>query len=198
MTDSIEATIDKILNQTQTRMGQALDDTLEESHKKLDKSLGDLQKEYDRIISDGHKEADKLKRQIIGSADLEGRNRQLIAVEKAVDQVFDRAISEIRTTSRDDSYEAFCRGLLEQAISALGTSDVIVHTNDTDRKTVLYVIDEISGPTLAQESISCLGGIRVSTSDGTVSFDNTLDARIERLKPLIRKNIADKFGVTTS
>jgi len=28
-----------------------------------------------------------------------------------------------------------------------------------------------------------------------ITFDNTLDARIERLKPLIRKEIASKFGV---
>lgn len=195
MTGSIESTIDKILSQTQTRMGEALDESLHEAHKRLEKSLGDLRDEYDRIMADGRKEADKLERQIVGSADLEGRNRQLVAVEKAVDAVFDNAISKIRTVPRDNTYEAFCRGLLEQAIEALGTQDVVVHTNDTDRKSVLYVIDDMSGPTLARESISCLGGIRVSTPDGTVSFDNTLDARIERLKPLIRKNIADKFGV---
>ena len=28
-----------------------------------------------------------------------------------------------------------------------------------------------------------------------MTFDNTLDAKIERLKPLIRKEIAAKFGV---
>ena len=28
-----------------------------------------------------------------------------------------------------------------------------------------------------------------------MTFDNTLDARVERLKPLIRKDIAGKFGV---
>lgn len=196
MTGSIESTIDKILSQTQNRMGKALDDSLNEAHKRLDESLGDLKDEYDKIISDGRKEADKLERQIVGSADLEGRNRQLVAVEKSVDEVFERAISNIRTVPRNDTYEKFCRGLLEQAIEALGTRDVVVYTNDTDRKAVLYVIDDMTGPTLSSKAITCLGGIRVSTPDGTVSFDNTLDARIERLKPLIRKNIADKFGVT--
>ena len=197
MTGSIESTIDKILHQTQNRMGKTLDDSLDEAHRRLDDSVGDLKDEYDRIISDGRKEADKLERQIVGSADLEGRNRQLVAVEKSVDEVFSQAISHIRTVPRDDAYEEFCRGLLEQAIGALGTKDIVVYTNDTDRKSVLYVIDEMRGPTLSNETISCLGGIRASTPDGTVSFDNTLDARIERLKPLIRKNIADKFGVTT-
>ena len=35
-----------------------------------------------------------------------------------------------------------------------------------------------------------LGGFKIKSSDGTVTLDNTIDSRIERLKPLIRKNIA--------
>jgi V/A-type H+-transporting ATPase subunit E len=35
-----------------------------------------------------------------------------------------------------------------------------------------------------------LGGFKIKSSDGTITLDNTLDTRIERLKPLIRKNIA--------
>jgi V/A-type H+-transporting ATPase subunit E len=43
---------------------------------------------------------------------------------------------------------------------------------------------------VSDRHIDVLGGIRVKSADGTMTFDNTLDSRIERLKPLIRKNIA--------
>jgi V/A-type H+-transporting ATPase subunit E len=43
---------------------------------------------------------------------------------------------------------------------------------------------------LSDQHIDALGGIRIKSSDGTMTYDNTLDSRIERLKPLIRKNIA--------
>jgi V/A-type H+/Na+-transporting ATPase subunit E len=43
---------------------------------------------------------------------------------------------------------------------------------------------------LSDQHIDVLGGIRIKSSDGTMTYDNTLDSRIERLKPLIRKNIA--------
>ena len=49
---------------------------------------------------------------------------------------------------------------------------------------------------MASEDIDCLGGIQIKSRDGTMAFDNTLDARISRLKPLIRKEIAAKFGVS--
>ena len=54
---------------------------------------------------------------------------------------------------------------------------------------------EFSGSELSSETIDCLGGITIKSKDGTMTFDNTIDARIERLKPLIRKEIASKFGV---
>ncbi|MGI0047906.1 MAG: V-type ATP synthase subunit E family protein, partial [Nitrososphaera sp.] len=43
---------------------------------------------------------------------------------------------------------------------------------------------------LSNDHIDVLGGIRVKSADGTMTYDNTIDSRIERLKPLIRKNIA--------
>jgi V/A-type H+-transporting ATPase subunit E len=43
---------------------------------------------------------------------------------------------------------------------------------------------------VSDQYIDVLGGIRIKSSDGTMTYDNTLDSRIERLKPLIRKNIA--------
>jgi V/A-type H+-transporting ATPase subunit E len=43
---------------------------------------------------------------------------------------------------------------------------------------------------VSDQYIDVLGGIRIKSADGTMTYDNTLDSRIERLKPLIRKNIA--------
>jgi V/A-type H+/Na+-transporting ATPase subunit E len=43
--------------------------------------------------------------------------------------------------------------------------------------------------TLSEQPINVIGGIRVRSVDGSTTYDNTLDSRIERFKPLIRKNI---------
>ena len=44
---------------------------------------------------------------------------------------------------------------------------------------------------VSDQHTDVLGGIRIKSSDGKfMTYDNTLDSRIERLKPLIRKNIA--------
>ena len=192
---ALEHTIDKILNQTESNILSSLDSGLTESKQKMDESAKTLEQEYDQIISNGRKEADKIEKQIIGSADLEARNKQLTTVEESIDKVFTKAIEKIANADRSGDYSNLIKTLIEEAIQILGTSEITISTNTKDKDVVQSTISQFSGAELSSETIECLGGIRVKSKDGTMTFDNTIDARIERLKPLIRKDIAAKFGV---
>ncbi|MCE2508770.1 MAG: V-type ATP synthase subunit E [Nitrosopumilaceae archaeon] len=193
--DTLERTINKILDQTQERISSELDGALAESGKTLDGARAGLEAEYDKIISDGRKEADKIQKQIVGSSDLEARNRQLLLVEEAVDRAFGEALGRISDMDRDDSYAELVESLMREATDTLGSTEVVVYTSEKDRDVVGSVLNGFSGSQLADDTIECLGGVRIVSTDGTMTFDNTLDARISRLKPLIRKQIAAKFGV---
>lgn len=193
--NSLEQTIDKILDQTKERIASTLDDSLAESRQKLDDSLAGLEGEYDRIISDGRKEADKIEKQIVGSSDLDARNKQLLVVEEAVDRVFEQALQRISGAGKDPSYTKLMEFLLDEATKTLGSTDVLVYASSADRDVIQAVLGGFPGSELAEDGIECLGGVQVRSKDGSMAFDNTLDARISRLKPLIRKEIAAKFGV---
>ena len=193
--DTLERTIDKILDQTRKRIDSELDGALAESGKTLDGARAGLEAEYDKIISDGRKEADKIQKQIVGSSDLEARNKQLLLVEEAVDRAFGEALGRISDMDRDDSYAELVESLVREATDTLGSTEVVVYTSEKDRDVVGSVLNGFTGSQLADDTIECLGGVRIVSTDGTMTFDNTLDARISRLKPLIRKQIAAKFGV---
>lgn len=193
--DTLERTIDKILDQTRKRIGSELDGALAESSKTLDGARAGLEAEYDKIISDGRKEADKIQKQIVGSSDLEARNKQLLLVEEAVDRAFGEALGRISDMDRDDSYAELVESLVREATDTLGSTEVVVYTSEKDREVVGSVLNGFPGSQLADDTVECLGGVRIVSTDGTMTFDNTLDARISRLKPLIRKQIAAKFGV---
>lgn len=193
--DTLERTIDKILDQTRKRIGSDLDGALAESSKTLDGARAGLEAEYDKIISDGRKEADKIQKQIVGSSDLEARNKQLLLVEEAVGRAFGEALGRISDMDRDDSYAELVESLVREATDTLGSTEVVVYTSEKDREVVGSVLNGFPGSQLADDIIECLGGVRIVSTDGTMTFDNTLDARISRLKPLIRKQIAAKFGV---
>lgn len=192
---ALERTIDKILGQTEKDILSNLEQTLVESKQKLDDAVPKLEQEYDKIIADGKKEADKIEKQIVGSSDLESRNKQLLLVEESVDKVFKQALDQISNTERSGDYSNLIKTMLNEATKILGTTDVKVYTSSKDKDIVQSTLTEFSGAEMASDTIDCLGGVKIQSKDGAMTFDNTIDARIERLKPLIRKEIAAKFGV---
>ena len=192
---ALESTIDKILSNTEQSVLENIKSGLDDSQQNLDAAVTKLESEYDKIISDGEKEADKIAKRITGSSDIEARNKQLMALEDAVNKVFSKALDQIANADRSGDYSNLIKILIEEAIQILGTSDISISTNAKDKDVVQSVLSQFSGAELSSDTFECLGGIKVKSKDGAMTFDNTLDARIERLKPLIRKEIAAKFGV---
>jgi V/A-type H+-transporting ATPase subunit E len=194
---ALEQTIEKILHQTEKEIESGIDSALSDSHQTLDSAIPKLEQEYDKIIADGKKEADKIEKQLIGGADIEARNKQLLALEESIDKVFVKALGQIANTDRSGDYANLIKSLLDESTRILGTSEVIVSTNSKDRDVVQSALSGYSGSELSPDTIECIGGVIIKSKDGAMTFDNTLDAKIKRLKPLIRKEIAAKFGVNT-
>lgn len=192
---SLEKTIDQVLEKNRSQLLESLKSSLSESQEKLSVSLTELENEYAKIISEGQKEAEKIEQQIIGSSDLKVRNKALLQVEESTSKVFEKAKDQIQNTKRDSEYSNLVSSLITEAIEALDTSEIIVYTNSKDKDIVKSAISKISGAELSSEDIDCMGGVKVTSKDGSMTFENTIDARFERMKPLIRKNIAAKFNL---
>ena len=192
---ALESTIDQVLERNSAEFSQSLKNSLEDAQKTLSDSLPMLEEEYEKIISDGKKEADKIQKQIVGSADLEARNKSLLLVQESAEKVLEKAKEKITNMDTNSEYSNLITKLLTEATEALNTSDVIVYTNSKDKKIVQSAVSSISGAELSSDLIDCMGGVKVKSKDGSMSFDNTMDARIELLKPLIRKDIAAQFNI---
>ena len=191
----LESTIDQVLERNSSEFSHSLKNSLTDAQKTLSDSLPMLEEEYEKIISDGKKEADKIEKQIVGSADLQARNKSLLIVQESADKVLEKAKERISNMDRNSEYSSLITKLLTEATSALDTSDVIVFTNSKDKDIVQSAVSNISGAELSNDLIDCMGGVKVTSKDGSMSFDNTIDARIELLKPLIRKDIAAQFNL---
>ncbi len=196
LSDSLLAkSIDKILEKTEKEILINLENSFSTAKQTLDDSIPKLEQEFEKIISDGKKEAEKIEKQIIGSSDLEVRNKQLLALEMAIGEVFTKALDQIANTKHNEDYSNLIKTLLDESTKILGTTKVIVYTNSKDKDLVQSLLSKYTGAELSSQSINCLGGVIVKSKDGAMKFDNTIDARIQRLKPLIRKQISSKFGV---
>lgn len=191
--NSLERTIDKVLSQKESALISEINSALRNSLKNLESSKTNLQVEYDNIIESSKKQAENLKRQIIGSSTLRARNKELVIIESAIDEIFNKAREKLAQSNNEKNYEKLLTNMVKDSIAKLG-SDVVIQCNKTDLKLVKKISSEESTNkkvkiTVSDEVINVIGGIKATSVDGTMTLDNTLDLSIESLKPLIRKDI---------
>jgi V/A-type H+/Na+-transporting ATPase subunit E len=191
--NSLERTIDKVLSQKESALITEIDSALKNSLKNLESSKSNLQAEYDNIIEASNKQAENLKRQIIGSSTLSARNKELVIIESAIDEIFNKAREKLAKSNNEKNYEKLLNNLIADSAGKLG-SEIIIQCNKTDLKLVKKIASDISTDkkmkiTVSDEVLDIIGGIKATSLDRTMTLDNTLDSSIESLKPLIRKEI---------
>ena len=191
--NSLERTIDKVLSQKESALISEIDSALQNSLKNLESSKSSLQVEYDNIIETSKKQAENLKRQIIGSSTLNARNKELVIIESAIDEIFIKAKEKLAKSNNEKNYEKLLTRLIQDSSAKLG-SEIVIQCNKTDLNLVKKLVSQESSNrkskiTVSDKVVDIIGGIKAASVDGTMSLDNTLDSNIETLKPLIRKEI---------
>ena len=192
---ALERTISKVLSQKEADLISQIDSAYQESLKNIESSQGRLEAERTRIVEAAKKQAENLKRQVVGSSRLAARNQELLMIENAVNNAFEQARKKLVSSGDKDSYKALMSSIVEDSVSSVGTGEVTVESNKADSELVKKIVADVSKKnskikiTVAAQPIDVIGGIRVKSGDGSMTYDNTIDSRIERLKPLIRKNI---------
>jgi V/A-type H+-transporting ATPase subunit E len=191
--NSLERTIDKVLSQKESALISEIDSALQKSLKNLESSKSILEVEYDGIIESSKKQAENLKRQIIGSSTLNARNKELIIIESAIDEIFTKAKEKLTQSHNEKNYEKLLTRMIQDSVSKLG-SDIVIQCNKADQKLVRKISSQESTGknmkiSVSDDFLDIIGGIKVTSVDGTMTLDNTLDSNIETLKPLIRKDI---------
>jgi V/A-type H+/Na+-transporting ATPase subunit E len=193
---SLERTIDKVLSQAESEFVSQIDSAFQQAIDNLEASRTKLHAEYEAIIESAKKQAENLKRQIIGSSRLTARNRELLLIESAINEIFEKGKERLQSKVDEKSYKDLIRKMIEESISKLDSPEIIIECNKNDYELVKKVIQELSANknnkgklTISKKPVDVVGGIRAISGDGTMTLDNSMDSRIERLKPLIRKEI---------
>ena len=193
---ALERTINKVLSQKEAELVSQIDSAYQESLKNIETSQGKLEAERTKIVEAAKKQAENLKRQVVGSSRLSTRNQELLMIENAVNTAFEQARKKLASSGDKDSYKTLMTSIVEESVSSVGSGEVTVECNKGDADLVKKIIADLQKKNpkvkvnFSSQPIDVIGGIRVKSGDGSMTFDNTIDSRIERLKPLIRKNIA--------
>jgi V/A-type H+-transporting ATPase subunit E len=182
-------TLEKVSREFESEVLSDLKSGRKETIAKIESARKETSEEVSKFLETGTKQAESVKRQIIGAAELDVRNAQLRALEKAVNEAFELATKDI---SDSESYPEAIGRLIEEGLEIIDRS-AKVQCSSKDKKVVAAAIRKLDASTkvsLEDEPIDTVGGVVLTTADGTVRFDNTIEARLERMKPMLRKEVA--------
>ncbi|HEV2139506.1 MAG TPA: V-type ATP synthase subunit E family protein [Nitrososphaerales archaeon] len=192
MSKAAADTLEKVSGEFQAEVMADLEAGRRDALSRIESARKEAAEAVSKILETSVKQAESTRRQIIGASELAARNVKLKSLEKAVNEVFDLATKEISSTS-GSSYEKSIAGLIKEGMGVIGQK-AKVQCSTKDKKVVASAIRKLKGGqaklTLDDTPVETLGGVVLTTIDGSIRFDNTFEARLERMKPTLRKDVA--------
>jgi V/A-type H+-transporting ATPase subunit E len=164
-------------------------ETLKAAKEQADKS-------YITIIDQATEKAEAEKRRIASVTGMEMRNRLFRAKEDLVDLAFEKAVSKLRDFAKTERYHGYLLKLVEEGARKIGEKNLVVQVNAADKTWLTQgSLNRLSKKLdcelkLSDQTVNCMGGCKIQTVDGRISYDGTLDNRMEELKPVLRVEVA--------
>jgi vacuolar-type H+-ATPase subunit E/Vma4 len=195
----IEATVGKVLDEESASFKALLGDALSSSLKLVDDYEKRASERYNESMLEGKKQAENIKRKVLGSAELQARNAQLSAFESFFEGIVIDSLAVIKGAPRDARYVKALSRLLKESLRELDEGEYTLSCDEKDKTALDDALKDVSKDfprfrlSLSRKYIDSAGGFIIRSKDGTVEFNSTFEARLERMKPGIRKRVYERF-----
>jgi V/A-type H+-transporting ATPase subunit E len=149
------------------------------------------------------REASATYSRIVTQASLDARREYLAVLEDGLNSVISAALEEISKMRGSEEYASSLMGLLREAIDIVGGEDLVVECSPEDAELVKRLALKLGKERgisirVSEKYVNSLGGVKVSRGDGSAVYNNTIEARLERMRPMLRSEIIKRLSVQTS
>ena len=154
-----------------------------------------------KILDNGKKQSDMRYQQIISEAKMNARRAKLDAKEDVIEAAFNQATGELKEKAAQggDEYKDSLGKMIKEAADELGSDDLIIQLNEADTKKFKDDLSsqgadsfELNGIKFTLgEPIETIGGAVLKTTNGDIEVNNTIEARLERFKSILRSEVAE-------
>jgi len=196
---SFQAIQDRILEKAR-REAAAL---IKEASDEKARVIASARKEADRIVSgaleEAKAEAELRHEEKLGAIRTDLKRRMLVQREELMEESWARAMEKLRSHVRTKEYASALKESIIKTAKLLEGNQLRIDASPRDLEMVKGSRDEIE-ETLAKDgfprkltvgqSIGCIGGFELTDSERRVVLDRTYEARIRKLRPLLRPKLA--------
>ena len=191
--EGAELIIQEIHREAEQKVQYILSEAQREAERIREEARKRAQAQAEWILRKAKTQAEIEKQRLIANARLEVRRKKLAVQEELINEVL-AALKEKLGSLPDDEYFETLVGLTKEALRELGTSVIVIRSNERTLKLIDGRREEFASAVGAEvslgEPLECLGGVLVGDPNGKVRVDNTFDARIERMGGELRAEIA--------
>jgi V/A-type H+-transporting ATPase subunit E len=199
MSSGTDKIVSSIMSEAQGKADAIIQDANAEASAITQNAEKTAEAEKTKILDNGKKQSDMRYQQIISEAKMNARRAELGAKEEVIEAAFNQAIGElkIKASSGDAEYDDSLTKMIKEAADELGSKDLIIQLNEADTKKFK---DQLSGVSTFQieditfelgEPIDAIGGAILKTSNGDIEVNNTIEARLDRFKSVLRSEVAN-------
>ena len=193
---------DKIVSSIMSEAQEKADVIIQDANANVSEITAKAEKtaeaEKTKILENGKKQSDMRYQQIISEAKMNARRAKLDAKEDVIEAAFSQATGELKQKAADgnDDYKDSLSKMIKEAADEIGGNDLIIQLNEADTN---QFKQELSSDTFELdgikfqlgEPIKTIGGAILKTSNGDIEVNNTIEARLERYKSILRSEVAD-------
>lgn len=189
--------IEQVVNETAERYREELSKALQESLELLRGELKKAEEEARRILERAKEDGNRAYRHHTTQAELESRGMALRAFEEALDGLIDEAIEGLGKVDKG-RYSKSLKSFLLEAVDAIGSTELEVRPSKKDAALLKKLCKEVEREqgiklSISRERIGSERGFIMLSKDGKVAVDYTPEALKERLKPVIRRRVAEEY-----
>ena len=199
MSSGTDKIVSSIMSEAQGKADVIIQDANAEASAIIQQAEKTADAEKTKILENGKKQSDMRYQQIISEAKMNARRAELGAKEEVIEAAFEKATAELKekAASGDDEYDDALTWMIKEAFDEIGSKDLIIQLNEADTNKFK---DQLSGVSTFQieditfkigEPIDTIGGAILKTSNGDIEVNNTIEARLDRFKSLLRSEVAN-------
>ena len=199
MSSGTDKIVSSIMSEAQGKADVIIQDANAEASAITQKAEKTAEAEKIKILDNGKKQSDMRYQQIISEAKMNARRAELGAKEEVIEAAFSKATEIIKekASSGSEEYDNSLSKMIKEAADEIGGKNLILQLNEADTKKFK---DQLSGVSTFQieditfelgEPIDTIGGAVLKTSNGDIEVNNTIEARLDRFKSLLRSEVAN-------
>lgn len=158
-------------------MLEAVDKELREEYEKEETAY--LSKAYD-LIQDALIKIDQEKNEMLSRIMMDNKTRQLQKRNELIEAMFDEAKNKLKAFAKSDAYMDHMMELIENAKSMLGSDDVIIFINDSDKE----IVEKLANRTglsvrLESKKVDFIGGCKILCQANNMIVDYTFLRKLD-------------------